>query len=77
MLIVAIKYTETTMILAHIDLIISFIFPTQVSCIASRFFTVWVAKEDPWDPSMGSQRVGHDWVTNTIQLQMSFLYGYF
>ena len=41
---------------------------------------VW---EIPWteEPgglqSMGSQRVGYNRETNTTQLQMSFLYGYF
>ena len=73
---------------------------TQVSCIASRFFTVWTTREDPLEQgiathsgtlawkmpwteepgrlqSMESQRVGHDWATNTFILFTLSLIGRF
>ena len=50
---------------------------TQVSCNAGRFFTSWATRGAPVY-SMGSQRVGHNWVTFTFKceaLSWTVMYG--
>ena len=42
-------------------------YPPQYSCLESSM------AQEPWPQSMGSQRVGHDWVTNTSLFRASSL----